>query len=139
MKEPIHPLQAMIDGMNAAHQKERSKTQMTLGSFIAKLASLDPERKIIGVGSPISYRGYYSDLAFEPTTKIKTVGEVLAKARECMGRVFQGYKGGDFQMGESTPLWSSEYGTSSSDRIMDLNVTTDPISLVLEPEPPYAP
>lgn len=132
--EPIHPIQAMIDGMNAAYQKQRSETQMTLGGFIAKLSSLDPERKIVGVGDPISYRGYYSDLAFEPTTDVKTVVEVLAKAKDCMGRIFEGYKGGDFQMGENTPIWSSEYGTSSSDRIMGLNTDSEPITLVLEKE-----
>lgn len=131
---PIHPLQALVDGMNEAWRKERAATQMTLGQFLAALEALDPTRTIVGVGEPISYRGYYSDLAFEPDNEPRTVGDVLAMARDCMGCVFEGYKGGDFVMGETTPIWSAEYGMSSCPRIMGLNTESDPITLVLAPE-----
>jgi hypothetical protein len=60
-------LQAMIDGMSAGWQKERAESQMTLGKLIDKLDSLPPETKLEGFGEPHSYRGYYSDLAFEKT------------------------------------------------------------------------
>lgn len=131
---PVHPLQAMIDGMGAAWQKKRSQTQLTLGGLIKQLESVDPERKIIGLGPPMSYRGYYSDLAFAPSDTPIPVVDALKVVRECMGRVFEGYKGGDFQMGELTPLWSAEYGRSSSNRIMGLNAEADPIKLILAPE-----
>lgn len=133
MNDRIHPLQAMINGMNAAWQKERQKTQMTLGAFIKALEYLHPERKIVGVGEPMSYRGYYVDLAFEPTTELRTVAHVLASARSAMGKVFEGYKGGDFMMGESTPLWSATYGSCGL-KILSLNIETDPISIVLAEE-----
>lgn len=133
-EQPIHPIQAMIDGMSAAWQKERSKTQLTLGGLIKVLEGVDPERKIVGLGPPMSYRGYYSDLAFKPDPTPKTVAEVLAVAKECMGKVFEGYKGGDFQMGETTPIWSAMYGDSGCPRIMGLNLETDPITLFLTVE-----
>lgn len=32
--------------------------------------------------------------------------------RAAMGEVFEGYKGGDFQMGRNTPVWLASYGCS---------------------------
>lgn len=133
-KQPIHPLQAMVNGMNEAWQQERSRTQMTLGGFIATLEALPRERIIVGVGAAFSYRGYYSDLAFEADGRTRTVGEVLSAARACMGQVFEGYKGGDFVMGARTPLWSVEHYSMTGPRIMGLNTEADPITLTLAPE-----
>jgi hypothetical protein len=130
---PIHPMQAMIDGMGAAWQKRRAATQMTLGALIKALESVDPDRKIAGLGSPMSYRGYYCDLAFRPSAESVPIAEALKVTRSCMGRVFEGYKGGDYQMGEQTPIWSADYG-SSGPRIMGLNLDADPIMLVLKEE-----
>src|SRR3990172_4280267 len=98
---PIHPLQAMVHGMSAAWAKQRATTQMTLGALIKGLEGVDPERKITGLGSPMSYRGYYSDLAFRPSAESVPIAKVLEAARSCMGRVFEGYKGGDFCIGET--------------------------------------
>lgn len=127
---PIHPMQAMMDGMGAAWQKERASSQMTLGGFIAALEGVSGKRKVAGIGDPTSYRGYYKDLSFRPTEEARTVAEVLKVARSCMGRVFTGYKGGDFVMGETTPIWSAEYGRCGL-RIMELNLKSNPISLIL--------
>lgn len=112
-------LQAMMNGMSAEWQKDRAATQMTLGKLIDKLESLPKESKLEGWGSPHSYRGYYSDLAFERIDENKTVGEFLKLCRKCMGEVFQGYKGGDFQMGRNTPVWFANYG-SCGQKIMDI-------------------
>ena len=35
---------------------------------------------------------------------------VLAMCKGAMGEVFQGYKGGDYQMGRNTPVWIANYG-----------------------------
>jgi hypothetical protein len=59
---------------------------------------------------PHSYRGYYSDLAFEGGTSQIEAHELLASCKSAMGKVFTGYKGGDFMMGELTPLWVASYG-----------------------------
>jgi hypothetical protein len=116
----IHPLQAMLDGMSAKWQRDRAATQMTLGALMNRLKELPPDLLIDGLARPHSYRGYYSDLAFEPSGNRRTTAETLAMCQECMGQVFQGYKGGDFMMGATTPVWIAEYGCSGAYRIMEI-------------------
>ena len=105
-----HPLQYMIDGLSAQWQKDRAKTQMTLGKLIAALEAIPGESPVANLRAAHSYRGYYSDLAFELAAGTRPAGELLAECREAMGAVFQGYKGGDFPMHANTPVWVSEYG-----------------------------
>lgn len=99
----------MIDEMSAQWMRERAASQMTLGKLIERLESLPPETMIEGIREPHSYRGYYSDLAFELGDKV-TAAKALETCRACMGEVFEGYKGGDFQMGRNTPVWLASYG-----------------------------
>jgi hypothetical protein len=49
------------------------------------------------------------------------VSEALALCRSCEGRVFNGYKGGEFTMDRYTPVWIADVGDSGSPRIMDLD------------------
>jgi hypothetical protein len=51
-----------------------------------------------------SYRGYYHDLAFEIAHDV-TVTAMLDTARQALGATFQGWKGGDYTMGEYTQVW----------------------------------
>lgn len=134
MTESIHPVQAMVDAMNAVSGRERAKTQMTLGSLIKSLESLDQDKEIVGFGRPISYRGYYSDLAFEPSEKPEKVSELVARARSCMGKVFVGYKGGDYVMGETTPVWVARYGEGWSPRLMGLITDGPQVTPILAKE-----
>lgn len=104
-------MQHLIDGMSRKWQEERSESQMTLGKLIDELFVMDPMKEVHGIQNPHSYRGYYSDLAFETNIGVMTTAvKVLEIARSCMGEVFTGYKGGDFQMGRNTPIWSANYG-----------------------------
>lgn len=119
MSEKIHPLKAMFDGMNAEWQRKRSETQMTLGKLIERLEAMPPETMIDGFQEPHSYRGYYSDLAFERSEQRITASKALEICKPCMGEVFEGYKGGDFQMGRITPIWMACYG-SCGEKIMAL-------------------
>lgn len=130
--EPHNALQAMFDGLSAGWQRERAETQMTLGKLIKLLESLEPNRPIAGLGSLDSYRGFYDDLAFEPDDKQETVGEVLQRCRDAMGRVFEGYKGGDYMMGELTPLWVASYGCCG-DRLIDLDAIGEVVKPVTAP------
>lgn len=83
---------------------------MLLGELITQLAAADQTLVLpYGFHKPHSYRGYYTDLAFEPTTGI-TVADMLTAARSALGTTYQGYKGGDFQMGEHSDCWLAEYG-----------------------------
>jgi hypothetical protein len=115
-----HQLQAMLDGLSAQWQKERSQTQMTLGKLIDVLAQMPPDTKVANLRDAHSYRGYYSDLAFEWTSTDKqTAAELLAQCQACMGEVFTGYKGGEFQMGRNTPIWIASWG-STGDKLMEI-------------------
>lgn len=113
-------VQAMFDGLSAAWQKERAAEQMTLGSLITALRELPngtEVQKFDGIGS---YRGYYCDIALEPGSGMMPVADLLALCESAMGRVYEGYKGGDFLMGESTPIWIAEYGCLG-EKIMTVN------------------
>ncbi len=90
---------------------ERSRTQMTLGTLIAALERMDGTMLVEGLCYPHSYRGYYSDLAFSISEDRRPVADVLAMARGCMNRTFEGYKGGTYRMESNTPLWIAEYGS----------------------------
>lgn len=104
-------MQALVDELSAQWQRERSQTQMTLGGLIAALEALPPETTVTpGIAYPHSYRGYYSDLAFENRSASTTASELLAACRGAMGKTFTGYKGGDYDMGARTPIWLAEYG-----------------------------
>lgn len=113
-------MQALIDGMSAQWQRERAETQMTLGKLIAALEAMPANADIAGLTGPHSYRGYYSDLAFEPTEGTVKAGDLLAACKGAMGQVFEGYKGGDYVMGSLTPVWVSYYGTTGK-KLMALN------------------
>lgn len=103
-------LQDLIDGMSARWMRERAETQLTLGALIEALEKLPPDKLVANLHSPHSYRGYYSDLAFELEGELRKAEEILADCRGAMGRVFKGYKGGDYVMGARTPLWVANYG-----------------------------
>lgn len=62
-----------------------------------------------GFGSPHSDRGAYEELAFDPAPEA-SIGEMLKHAKSAVGKSFQGWKGGDFEMNEHTPVYIGEYG-----------------------------
>ena len=126
-------LQDLVNGMNARMQQERASQQLTLGQFIAALKELPPAAMVSGLGDLMSYRGYYCDLAFDPETREETVAALLARCQDAMGRTFEGYKGGDFLMGETTPLWVAPYG-SSGERVMGLRVEGERVMVTLATE-----
>lgn len=107
--------------MNRVNQIKRSVYQMTLGEIIDYLEEQPKDRLVKGLGYLCSYRGYYCDLAFAPTNnETVTVESLLGKCKDVMGRTFTGYKGGDYMMGENTPLWVAPYG-SCGERLMFLS------------------
>jgi hypothetical protein len=83
---------------------------MYLLNLIEFLQARDPVKEVkLGFGRPHSYRGHYEELAFEPARNT-TVGAMLKAAQSANGRTFEGYKGGDFTMGDYTECWLSHYG-----------------------------
>lgn len=88
-----------------------------LQDLIEWLEKQPPELRVPhGFGSPMSYRGYYDELAFEPKDDV-SFGEMLTHAKAALGATFTGYKGGEYTMEGYTPCWIAEYGTSQGDRI----------------------
>ncbi len=107
----MNTAQALLDAMKAEWQKARAETQMTLGGLIEALSQMPADTQVACLGGAHSYRGYYEDLAFDcHENATRPAGELLAECRDAMGRVFTGYKGGDYMMGETTPVWIAEYG-----------------------------
>lgn len=127
----INPIQAMMDGISAHWQKERASSQLTVGEAIKVLRSIPNDTAIVpGISYPHSYRGYYSDLAFEPAGESITAGELLGMFLSVMGKSLVGYKGGNFIMGETTPVWVAHYG-ACGDRLMAIG---EDGSIVTAPE-----
>jgi hypothetical protein len=91
---------------------------LCLEEVIARLKREDPTKQVpVGFAAPHSYRGYYEELAFEVRRDI-TVGEMLAAAESADGVTFQGWKGGDYQMGGHSTCWLVvERGWSSGETV----------------------
>lgn len=102
-------LQALVDGMSAQWMKERAETQMTLGAMIERLESL-PGGVMVPLSNPHSYRGYYSDLSFEPTAPV-AAKHLLEECKDSMGERFHGWKGGDYYMHAGVPVWVAGRGS----------------------------
>lgn len=112
-------MQTKLNEMSNGWAKERSETQLTLGELIEFLKSQPSDLLIEGLGELDSYRGYYRDLAFEPVTTQRSAKDLLDECQSAMGKVFEGYKGGDYLMGENTPLWVANYGSCGT-RLMSV-------------------
>ena len=83
---------------------------MYLEELIEALEAADPEQTVpVGFGNPHSYRGDYSDLAFQPAANV-TVASMLSAAREALGSTYHGYKGGAYTMHEYSRVWLAWYG-----------------------------
>lgn len=128
-------IQRLFDAISDSNRRVRSEYHLTLGDFIEKLKAVKNKNKLIktdlgdGIGNCMSYRGHYADLSFEPSEKICTVEEILPKAEKALGNTYEGYKGGDFTMGEDTPLWSAYYGDTGR-AIIGFVETDDSVVLI---------
>ena len=118
---PNNIAQILVDGMAAQAMRERQESgQMTLGRMIDVLAGMDEKRPVSNLFGAHSYRGYYTDLAFELAPGTRQAGELLAECRSVMGKALTGYKGGEFVMGENTPVWVADYGCCG-EKLMAIN------------------
>lgn len=130
-------LQKLVVAMSNMSKATRSNYHMTLGNLIevleaandAAVVKFDNE-ELGNPGDLDSYRGYYSDLAFSPTTAPITVDFLKQVTAEAHGATLTGYKGGEFYMDSDTPLWVSRWGSSSG--IAIVGARTDGNTLILE-------
>ena len=89
--------------------------QLNLGELIALLEAAPQDLVVAhGFGNGNSYRGYYNQLAFEHARDAR-VSDMLAEARACLGRGFEGYKGGWYIMSSCTPVNIANYGVCHDD------------------------
>lgn len=116
-------MQAIVDAIGEASKNTRADYHLTLGRLISQLEVAESD-EIVKVdtggtlGAEESYRGYYCDMAFNPSQDKKTVGELLQQCRAALGEIYEGYKGGDYRMEDDTPLWLSDYGEASGIALM---------------------
>jgi len=118
-------MQDLINKLTEGWKAERSLTQLTLGDAIQKLEDAPCVLIKFDTGSnPLSadsYRGYYSDLAISEGESDVSTKELYITLSNAINRTFFGYKGGDFFMDKSTPLWMAEYGDCGR-KVMDIIV-----------------
>lgn len=111
-------------------------TQMNMGELIAALEKVPATEKLTlngaGLGDIGSYRGYYDEVALEPDGKVGTVGEALQRLRLALGSTMTGYKGGDYVIQSSTPVWVSHYGECSGQYVTGVAILADGIGLATE-------
>jgi hypothetical protein len=88
---------------------------MTLGELIGLLEDVPPEAVARpGFEGAHSYRGFYEDLAFEPTGET-TAREMLKETKWALGQTFEGWKGGDYVMDKDVGVWISERGSAGGE------------------------
>lgn len=99
--------------------------QMTLGAFVDALAAAEPERSVYFDWCRLtptcfdSYRGYYDQLALGVALHGNvTAGALAGAAKRAIGTTFEGWKGGDYKMTRSTPLWVDNPGEATGTQIV---------------------
>lgn len=128
-------MQKAVDAMLKIGDDERSRHMVTLGRLIGYMED-QPEHYMVkydtgeSPGELDSYRGYYCDLAIEPSGEPLTVLQFKAKLKEAVGQTFTGYKGGDYKMDETTPLWIAHYGDCSSVAIDTVITSTGMVRII---------
>ena len=114
--------QDLINKTLEVEQLKRERDNYNLGDLIEDLSKY-PENAYVEI-KPFnlyptgfcSYRGYYSDLSIDYTLDEYSglrCGQLLEKAKECVGKVFMGYKGGDFKMTKHSVIWLANYSRTT--------------------------
>lgn len=131
--------QKLADALGDMNRSTRSQYHLTLETAIKELGALELDRLVTFDWNGLSpymensYRGYYSDLALDwlPLGHTCTVETLLRRLKGAVDNTYEGYKGGDNFMDGKTPLWASQYGTSSDSRaIMSIQLRGDQVIIV---------
>lgn len=131
--------QNLLNNMMNEWKVERQESQITFGKLIGILQSFyDSGKKDTIVqfsnGSyPAeggSYRGYYTDYAFNETHEPITVDKLICLCKLTVGKELEGYKGGQFLMDYDTPLWKSPYGICTQIAIADFAFSDNKLILI---------
>lgn len=146
-------LQKILDNAVQTQRAEKfnNSPQLSLGELILKLEAipLSPKKKYeseelidreVAFGMDgvypthyMSWRGIYRELALGFTTDDSTrpvLSQFIKDTKECMGKTFEGYKGGDFVMGKTTPVWVANYGNSENNALIDVEYDDYEVRLI---------
>jgi hypothetical protein len=114
--------QEIIDNALVARRAQELKTssQLIVVELILKLEAIADKSKPVIFDEQYhpsgldSWRGSYDELALEysETGEKFTAEALLQKLKAAIGATFYGYKGGEFVMGKTTPVWVANYGES---------------------------
>ena len=125
-------IQEIISNKVKVERAENMKTseQLTLGELILLFEAIENKKDRVrydfGNFYPFcldSWRGSYCELAFGYTNIEVSpfVEDVLKELKSAVGKTFGGYKGGDFIMGKTTPVWVSNYGEGNCTAIVGIH------------------
>ncbi len=89
--------------------------QITIGDMLNLLESKDPDEILTyGFENPHSYRGMYDCAAVEVAYRDVTVSQMIDVCKKLLNRTFAGWKGGEYDYNEDTPLFFAEQGRTES-------------------------
>lgn len=120
----------------------QTSPQITLGELISRLEliiEMNSDAEVVfdfgemrPNGNFYSWRGAYEELAigYEDFGKKLNIIEFTNKLKECIGKEFIGWKGGEFIMHEATPLWVANEGVASNSGVV--GVTFDEPFVVIQ-------
>lgn len=117
----------------------------TLGSVIEALKQCDQDEDVrfdfcyLRPTTVHSYRGHYDHLALgwsaesaSPKEHWPKVSAVLAELQKAVGSTFEGYKGGQYVMGLSTPIWVDNRHDASGTAIVSVDADSGYVVLRTE-------
>jgi len=79
----------------------------------------------LGVTCMDSYRGYYDELALGYGDDGVSIREFLKILKNALGKVYTGYKGGDYEMHKDTPIWAANYGRTGYTKVIGIEKEND--------------
>ena len=87
---------------------------MNLGTLTCIVAQWTDDTYVFSIAfdEAQSYRGYYDEVSFEPSTGV-SVGQIKQQIERAFNETFTGYKGGEYQYSADTPVHLSYYGNAS--------------------------
>lgn len=96
---------------------------MNLGTLENIFSKLDNDDFVFvsSFGEPMSYRGSYDEVAFEPSYKQK-LSDIKKYINKAMTEQFVGYKGGEYSYDSLTTSHIASYGNYSEDSEDQLEV-----------------
>ena len=138
---PCHGEEEGFDSPMRRHKEEQKMVNLTVGELREKLESfVERDTKVVfenGHNVPNrfdSYRGYYHHVALDTDgmsfDKEVSVNDLLQTCISIQGSFVTGYKGGEFEIRDTTPVWVSDYGIASGIALTDVELRDGKVVLI---------